>query len=224
MSLLTALRETVAGFKSLLTGMRITAREAAKPSITVQYPHVTLKMADRFRGHVKLVLDPVTGKSRCTSCNLCVRACPSDCLTVEGIKREGEKKKSVSEYTLDFTTCSLCGSCVEACPSDAIEYSKDYNVVSQDRADFARMDLLKKLEAEAKVWAEKNPELAAAAAAASAAQVAAAAAKAAPSAGAAPGAAPAPVAASAATPAPATPLTPVAAPAPAAGVTETRAT
>jgi NADH-quinone oxidoreductase subunit I len=224
MSLLTALRETVAGFKSLLTGMRITAREAAKPSITVQYPHDTLKMADRFRGHVKLVLDPVTGKSRCTSCNLCVRACPSDCLTVEGIKREGEKKKSVSEYTLDFTTCSLCGSCVEACPSDAIEYSKDYNVVSQDRADFARMDLLKKLEAEAKVWAEKNPELAAAAAAASAAQVAAAAAKAAPSAGAAPGAAPAPVAASAATPAPATPLTPVAAPAPAAGVTETRAT
>jgi NADH-quinone oxidoreductase subunit I len=166
MSLLTALRETVAGFKSLLTGMRITAREAAKPSITVQYPHDTLKMADRFRGHVKLVLDPVTGKSRCTSCNLCVRACPSDCLTVEGIKREGEKKKSVSEYTLDFTTCSLCGSCVEACPSDAIEYSKDYNVVSQDRADFARMDLLKKLEAEAKVWAEKNPELAAAAAAA----------------------------------------------------------
>ena len=224
MSLLTALRETFAGFKSLLTGMRITAREAAKPSITVQYPHDTLKMADRFRGHVKLVLDPVTGKSRCTSCNLCVRACPSDCLTVEGIKREGEKKKSVSEYTLDFTTCSLCGSCVEACPSDAIEYSKDYNVVSQDRADFARMDLLKKLEAEAKVWAEKNPELAAAAAAASAAQVAAAAAKAAPSAGAAPGAAPAPVAASAATPAPATPLTPVAAPAPAAGVTETRAT
>ncbi|HRE08958.1 MAG TPA: NADH-quinone oxidoreductase subunit I, partial [Opitutaceae bacterium] len=153
MSLLTALRETVAGFKSLLTGMRITAREAAKPSITVQYPHDTLKMADRFRGHVKLVLDPVTGKSRCTSCNLCVRACPSDCLTVEGIKREGEKKKSVSEYTLDFTTCSLCGSCVEACPSDAIEYSKDYNVVSLDRAEFARMDLLKKLEAEAKVWA-----------------------------------------------------------------------
>ncbi len=44
MSLLTALRETVAGFKSLLTGMRITAREAAKPSITVQYPHETLKM------------------------------------------------------------------------------------------------------------------------------------------------------------------------------------
>ena len=219
MSLLTALRETVAGFKSLLTGMRITAREAAKPSITVQYPHDTLKMADRFRGHVKLVLDPVTGKSRCTSCNLSVRACPSDCLTVEGIKREGEKKKSVSEYTLDFTTCSLCGSCVEACPSDAIEYSKDYNVVSLDRAEFARMDLLKKLEAEAKVWAEKNPELAAAAAAAAAAQAAAATAKApaAATTASAPGAGAAPVAT---TPAP----TPAVAPVPAAGVTETRTT
>ena len=224
MSLLTALRETVAGFKSLLTGMRITAREAAKPSITVQYPHDTLKMADRFRGHVKLVLDPVTGKSRCTSCNLCVRACPSDCLTVEGIKREGEKKKSVSEYTLDFTTCSLCGSCVEACPSDAIEYSKDYNVVSQDRADFARMDLLKKLEAEAKVWAEKNPELAAAAAAAAAAQVAAAAAKSATTAAtaSAPGTATAPAATPMATPAAAAPAPGV--PSAAAGVPETRTT
>ncbi|MBL9207308.1 MAG: NADH-quinone oxidoreductase subunit I [Opitutaceae bacterium] len=214
MSLLTALRDTYSGFKSLLTGLRITAREASKPSITVQYPHETLKMPERFRGHVKLVLDPVTGKSRCTSCNLCVRACPSDCITVEGIKREGEKKKSVSEYTLDFTTCSLCGSCVEACPSDAIEYSKDYNVVSLHREDFSRMDLVKKLEAEAKVWAEKNPEAAAAAAAASAAAMAAAAA-----APAKPAVAPAP--ASAATPTPtstpaaaANPVAPVRSPEP----------
>lgn len=184
MSLKSAIQETLSGFKSLITGMRITAREAAKPSITVQYPHETLKMPDRFRGHVKLVLDPETGKSRCTSCNLCVRACPSDCIEVEGIKREGEKKKSVTEYVLDFTTCSLCGSCVEACPSDAIEYSKDYNVVSLHREDFSRMDLVKKLEEEAKVWAEKNPEAAAkakaAAEAAAAAAAAAALAKAAP--------------------------------------------
>lgn len=169
MSLKTAFRETFSGFKSLLTGMRITAREAAKPSITVQYPHETLKMPERFRGHVKLVLDPATGKSRCTACNLCVRACPSDCIIVDGEKKEGEKKKSVTEYVLDFTTCSLCGSCVEACPSDAIEYSKDYNVVGLHREDFSRMDLVKKLEGDAKVWAETHPEAAAAAAAAAAA-------------------------------------------------------
>lgn len=168
MSLTTAVRDTLVGFKSLLTGMRITAREAAKPIITVQYPHETLKMPDRFRGHVQLIVDPDTGKSRCTACGLCVRACPSDCLEVDGIKREGEKKKSVTEYKLDFTMCSLCGSCVEACPSDAIEYSKAYNVVSRDRNDFARMDLMKDFEARSRAWAEKHPDKAAAAAAAAA--------------------------------------------------------
>ena len=157
MSLLTAVRETYGGFKSLLTGMRITLGQAVKPTITVQYPHQTLKMPDRFRGHIKLVLDPETGKARCTACNLCVKACPSSCIELDGIKREGEKKKSVTEYHLDFTTCSLCGSCVEACPSDAIEYSKDYNKVSFNREDFGHMDLVKKLEAEAKVWAETHP-------------------------------------------------------------------
>ncbi len=150
MSLLSAVRETLSGFKSLLVGMRITAREARKPLITVQYPHDTLKMPDRFRGHIKLVLDPETGKARCTACGLCARACPSGCIVLEGVKREGDKRKSISKYELDFTKCSLCGSCVEICASDAVDFSKDYNVVSLNREDFSHVDLYKKIEAEAK--------------------------------------------------------------------------
>jgi NADH-quinone oxidoreductase subunit I len=157
MSIATAFRDVWVGFRSLLTGLRITFGQATKPSLTVQYPHETLKMPDRFRGHIKLVLDPVTGRSRCTACNLCVRACPSECITVEGIKREGEKKKSVSEYFLDFTTCSLCGSCIEACPSDAITFSKQYNVVSLKREDFSHMDLVRQLDGEREAWAREHP-------------------------------------------------------------------
>lgn len=166
MSLLTAVRDTYSGFKSLLVGMRITAREATKPLITVQYPHETLKMPDRFRGHIKLVLDPQTGKARCTACGLCARACPSGCIVLEGVKREGDKKKSVSKYELDFSKCSLCGSCVEICASDAVDFSKDYNVVSLSREDFSHVDLYKKIEAEAKTWAETHPQPAVAAPAA----------------------------------------------------------
>lgn len=158
MSLLSAVRETLGGFKSLVTGMRITLREAVKPPITVQYPRETLKMPARFRGHIKLLLDPETGKARCTACTLCARACPSGCIELDGLRREGDKKKSVSKYELDFTKCSLCGSCVEACPSDAIDFSKDYNVVSLSRDDFARMDLFKKIEAEARLWALAHPQ------------------------------------------------------------------
>lgn len=166
MSLLTTVRETLSGFKSLLIGMRITAREAAKPTITVQYPHDTLPMAPRFRGHIKLVLDPETGRPRCTACTLCAKACPSNCIELDGLKREGDKKKSVSKYDLDFTKCSLCGSCVEICPSDAIEFSREYNVVSVARDDFAHMDLYRKIEAEAAAWAKTHPQPVAAAPAA----------------------------------------------------------
>jgi NADH-quinone oxidoreductase subunit I len=158
MGLITTVRETYGGFKSLLVGMRITLLEAVKPIVTVQYPRETLKMPDRFRGHLKLVLDPTTGRSICNACGLCVRACPSDCIELDGCKREGEKRKSVSKYELDFTKCSLCGSCVEACPSDAIEYSKEYNTVSFNRDDFARMDIMERLNAEARVWAKTHPQ------------------------------------------------------------------
>jgi len=152
-----AFQEIYGGFMSLLTGMRITLGQAFKPTITVQYPRQTLKMPDRFRGHIQLVLDPETGKSRCTACKLCERACPSDCIAVDGAKLEGQKTKSVTDYHLNFTTCSLCGSCIEACPFDAIEFSKDYNVVSFSRDAFNHMDLVERLGARSKAWAQNRP-------------------------------------------------------------------
>ena len=157
MSLFTAIRDTLSGFKSLLVGMRITGREAFKPVLTVPYPHDTLKMPARFRGHIQLVLDPETGRPRCTACTICAKSCPSGCIDLDGLRREGDKKKSVSKYMLDFTRCSLCGSCIESCPSDAIEFSKDYNVVTFDRDQFAKMDLYAKIEAQAKTWAATHP-------------------------------------------------------------------
>lgn len=158
MSLTSAIRETFTGFKSLITGMRITAREAAKPIITVQYPRATLPMPARFRGHVQLIFDEQTGRARCTACGLCARACPSGCIVLDGVKREGEKRKSVSKYELDFTKCSLCGSCVEACASDAIEFSKKYNVVGLSREEFSHIDLHAKIAAMERAWAEKHPQ------------------------------------------------------------------
>ncbi len=158
MSMLTAVRETLTGFKSLIIGMRITAREAVQPIKTVQYPRETLPMPARFRGHIQLVLDPETGRPRCTACTLCAKACPSGCIDLDGVKREGDKKKSVSKYMLDFSKCSLCGSCVEVCPSDAIEFSKQYNVVSLSRSTFDHMDLYAKIEAEATDWAKTHPQ------------------------------------------------------------------
>ena len=135
-----SLKEIATGFNSLLTGMRITLGQFFKPIVTVQYPHESLKMPEKFRGHIELVRDPETGKALCFACKLCERACPSDCITVEGAKLEGAKKKSVTQYVLDFTKCSLCGSCVEACRDGAIRYSHEYNLASTNKEDYI-MDL-----------------------------------------------------------------------------------
>jgi ferredoxin len=80
--------------------MRITSGSSSPP-VTVHYPHEALKMW-RYRCHI-VPRDQETGKSVCIACKSCEKACPSDCIVVEGIKREGEKKKSVTDFKLDFT-------------------------------------------------------------------------------------------------------------------------
>ena len=140
-----ALKEIVSGIRSLATGMGITLRQFFKPSITVQYPHESLKMPARYRGHIELVRDPATGNSLCIACKSCEKACPSDCILVDGVKREGEKRKSATEFTVDFTKCSLCGSCVEVCPTDALHFSREYNLAGTSEEAYY-LDLLTRLQ------------------------------------------------------------------------------
>lgn len=136
--------EIFSGLWSLLVGMGITFREFFKPTVTVSYPYQTLKMPDRYRGHIELIANE-EGKPYCVVCGLCERACPSDCISLAGEKPEGAKKKVLTKYKLDFTKCSLCGSCVESCNFNALEFSKEYNLASTRKEDFY-FDLLNRLE------------------------------------------------------------------------------
>lgn len=144
------------GFVSLIIGMKVTLKEFFKPVVTLQYPHETAPMPARFRGHIELVRDPVTGKAICYACKCCEKACPSDCITVDGVKFEGDKRKSVTVFKLDFTKCSLCGSCVEACKANAIRFSKQYNLAGTSKEEYV-MDLFRKLEEEARQAATDQP-------------------------------------------------------------------
>lgn len=132
------------GLISLFIGMGVTFKEFFKPTVTVSYPYETLTMCDKYRGHVELI-ESEEGKPNCVVCGLCERACPSDCITLAGEKPEGEKKKVLTKYVLDFTRCSLCGSCVESCNFNALTFSKEYNLASTRKEDFI-FDLLKRLE------------------------------------------------------------------------------
>lgn len=133
------------GAWSLLVGLSITLRFFFRPVVTKQYPHETLPIPPRYRGHIDLVYDPESGGDKCIACGACQKACPSGCITLESEKLEGAKKKSLTSYRLDFTRCSLCGLCVESCPTGALDFSNDYNLAGYDAAEFD-FDLLQRLK------------------------------------------------------------------------------
>jgi NADH-quinone oxidoreductase subunit I len=136
--------DLISGTKSLLDGMWVTLKEFPRRPVTLSYPHESVKMYRRFRGHIELIGDE-EGKPNCIVCSMCQRACPSGCISLGGVKPEGSKKKVLTSYILDFTTCSLCGSCVESCNFNALQFSNEYNLASTRKEDFI-MDLLKRLE------------------------------------------------------------------------------
>jgi len=133
------------GTKSLFVGLGITFRYMLKPVVTVQYPHQSLQMTPRYRGHIELIGDEESGAPKCVVCGMCQKACPSNCISLAGEKPEGGKGKVLTSYLLDFTKCSLCGQCVESCKFGAITFSKDYNLAGPRKEAYI-FDLKKRLE------------------------------------------------------------------------------
>ncbi len=134
----------IKGAVSLIVGLGVTIKAFFRPVITCQYPRELIDISPSFRGHTKLVGDDENPeKTRCIVCGMCEKSCPSGAIKrIDGEKKEGEKKKTLTAYILDFTTCSQCGICVEICPVDALAFSADFNPAGYSREDF-HYDLLK---------------------------------------------------------------------------------
>ncbi len=135
------------GFWSLLVGMKVTLDQFRKPLVNTPYPHKVLEIPKRYRGHIVFIDDPELEKSRCIACKMCEKVCPSECIDVNGEKKEGDKKKSATNFDLDFTKCSLCGLCIEVCPTNALEHSKRFNLASTRKDYYGHIDLIADLDA-----------------------------------------------------------------------------
>ncbi len=73
-----------------------------------------------FRGIPRLKYSKEKKSIKCTSCNLCQKVCPTNCISIKS-KGSGVTPKS---FELDILKCIYCGFCVEICPEDALAYDR----------------------------------------------------------------------------------------------------
>jgi NADH-quinone oxidoreductase subunit I len=105
---------------------------------TVQYPEEKLAVPERFRFVPFLVYEENEDGStqdRCTSCGICSKVCPPQCIWIE---RTNDPKTNrpipePKEFYIDIDICMNCGYCAEFCPFDAIKMDHDYELASYDR-------------------------------------------------------------------------------------------
>jgi len=111
-------------------GMRITARYGVDPreTITLQYPEERWEPSERFRGFL------YNDIKKCTSCTMCVRICPVDCISLEAV-RGADKKMVLASYDINIGRCMYCGLCVEVCPPKSLVHTSGYEMASIDRGE-----------------------------------------------------------------------------------------
>lgn len=110
----------------------------AKGLFTIQYPEEKMPVPEEFRYNPFLVYDegPNGEKDlRCTSCGICAKACPPQCIWIvrNNDPVTGRPVPAPAEFYIDIDICMNCGSCAEYCPFDAIKMDHVYEIASYDR-------------------------------------------------------------------------------------------
>lgn len=144
-----------------LKGMFLTLTSAFRRPVTDQYPNKPRQLEDRFMGFPALTWDHNVGEPFCTSCMVCIRQCPTQCMSATMIdnplQKEGKshRRKIVDTFEINLNRCILCGICVDVCAFDAIEMSHEHELASYERAG-ARADLGLLLDLGRKYQAEEG--------------------------------------------------------------------
>jgi NADH-quinone oxidoreductase subunit I len=110
----------------------------ARGIFTVQYPEEKLPVPEEFRYIPFLVYEegPNGEKvQRCTSCGICAKVCPPQCIWITRTSDPvtGRPVPSPAEFCIDVDICMNCGLCAEFCPFDAIKMDHDYEIASYNR-------------------------------------------------------------------------------------------
>ena len=129
--------------KTIATGLGITGRYLLRPQeiTTIEYPHEMDDIPERHRGIHYLETDV------CILCYICSRACPVDCIEIEGTRvandgfegaTKGAKGASITKFTIDYSRCIFCNFCIEPCPVDCIHMGKEFDFSGYTRAEMVK--------------------------------------------------------------------------------------
>ena len=121
---------------------------------TIQYPEEKIPVPEEFRYVPFLVyetLEDGTDQIRCTSCGICAKVCPAQCIWIEQTTdpKTGRPIPEPLNFHIDIDLCMNCGYCAEYCPFDAIKMDHDYELASYDRMEqhfFDKDRLMKPVE------------------------------------------------------------------------------
>lgn len=130
MGLKAYLNDIVEAVVTTAKGMRITARYGVDPKeeVTLQYPEERWEIPKDYRGFLHNDI------KTCTACNMCVKTCPVDCISLESV-RGADKKMVLCSYDINIGRCMYCGLCVEVCPVNSLTHTSGYEMASVDRGE-----------------------------------------------------------------------------------------
>ncbi|MFH2103179.1 MAG: 4Fe-4S binding protein [Chloroflexota bacterium] len=115
---------------------------------TIQYPEERLLTPEEFRFIPFLVYETDDAGEkilRCTSCGICSKVCPPQCIWIVRTTDPdtGRPVPDPAEFYIDIDICMNCGLCAEFCPFDAIKMDHDYELASYARTVYDKAQLAK---------------------------------------------------------------------------------
>ncbi len=67
--------------------------------------------------HDMVLLVDEEGKIKCNSCNLCIKHCPTQCISLTG-----SLNQAPTQFNFKPLECMFCNLCEEVCPEDALAF------------------------------------------------------------------------------------------------------
>jgi NADH-quinone oxidoreductase subunit I len=145
------------GPKERGTQPTITQTAATEGLFTVEYPDERLPVYERFRFLPVLIYDADDGNVRCTSCNICAKVCPPQCIWMTHAQNDGKPVPLPEDFYIDMDVCMNCGLCAEYCPFDAIKMDQNFELSNGER-HLTHVFSLQDLLVSSDYYAQTHPE------------------------------------------------------------------